>query len=336
MGDIILMSPLICSLKKWKAELFLSILIEARFKALLEGNSLVNSIITDKTGSEGKSSLADLELIFGKLAHQSFDMVINLHGGTRSALQTLASHAAYRVGAEHYRYSFIYNIRIPHPQVVWQTKRALHTVENQLSLIKGLKIPIAESKLTVPSRSEVKEEVIRELSSLGIDAGRPYIIIHPGGSFPSKRWQPSKFSQLSDWLIKTYKQPVLIVADSKEGRIVREILSQTKNRVFSIIGPPLEKLIAIIEGCALYIGNDAGPTHLAAAFNKPIVVIFCSSNHLQWHPWKTTYSLIRKELPCSPCPGKKCHNAIPFECIGSIKLEEVQKGVEELMVKLKI
>lgn len=335
MGDIVLMTPVVSSLKQWKPDLFIAVLIEARFKTLLEGNPLVNSIILDKTAPGGKGCLADLKLILWELSDQKFDMAINLHGGTRSTLQTLASQASYRVAPEYYRYAFIYNIRTPLPEIVWQRQTGLHTVQNQLSLLKGLNIPIDDCEISVPCKQEILIETKKNLEALGINADKPYIIIHPGGSLPSKRWEPDNFALLSDWLIKTYKLPVLLVADSQEKEIVDEILLKASCKPFFWVAPSLAKLIAIIKMCSLYIGNDAGPTHLAAAFKKPIVVIFGSSNANQWHPWKTSYSLIRYELSCSPCPGKRCNQANQFKCIRSITVEDVKNGVKEQISKIR-
>jgi len=335
MGDIILMTPVISSLKQWKQDLFIAVLIEARFKILLEGNPLIDSLILDKTDPGGRSCFADLKLLFGELSRQRFDIVLNLHGGTRSSLQTLASRALYRVAPEYFRYGFIYNIRTPLPEIAWQTQTELHTVQNQLSLLKGLHIPVNDCELSMSCNEEIQREVKTEIAILGINADKPYILIHPGGSLPSKRWEPNKFALLSDWLIKTYKLPVLIVADSQEKQIVDEILLKSCHKPFIWIAPSLAKLIAIIKSCSLYIGNDAGPTHIAAAFKKPIIVIFGSSNHNRWHPWKTSYSLIRHELSCSPCPGKKCDHSIQFECIRSITVEDVKNGVKKQISKIR-
>jgi len=329
MGDIILMTPIISSLKKWKPDLQLSVLIENRFNALLEGNPLIDSIIYSKAAKAANSSFADLKLLLGGLYRQEFDMVINLHGGTRSTLQTIASLAAYRVAPDYFRYGFVYNIKTPHPQTIWHTKEPLHTVHNQLSLIKGLEIPISDCELIIPCGADTEEEVKKELISIGIDVEKPFIIIHPGASLLSKKWSTKKFARLSDWLIHRYKFQVLIITAPQEKELMDEILMNVKHNLFSWFAPPLKKLIAIIKSCSLFIGNDAGPTHIAAAFKKPIVVIFGSSDHTRWYPWKTNYSLIRHSLPCSPCSGKKCYNNKLLECMSSITFEEVKKEVKE-------
>jgi predicted lipopolysaccharide heptosyltransferase III len=334
MGDIILMTPIISSLKKWKPALNLTVLIEHRFNALLEGNPLIDSIINSKIPAGNKNSFSDLELLLGGLYRQKFDMVINLHGGTRSTLQTMASLAPYRVAPEYFRYNFIYNIKTPHPQIVWQTKEPLHTVQNQLSFIKALRIPISDCEITVPCSAKTEEEVKKKLASLGVDVHKPFVVIHPGASLLSKKWSTDNFAHLSDWLIDKFKLQVLIITSPQEKEVMDEILMKVKHKPFSWFGPSLKNLIAIIKACSLFVGNDAGPTHIAAAFKKPIVVIFGSSSHNRWHPWKTSYSLIRHSLPCSPCPGKKCYNNTSLKCIRSITLEEVKEGVKEQLVNI--
>jgi ADP-heptose:LPS heptosyltransferase len=85
----------------------------------------------------------------------------------------------------------------------------------------------------------------------------------------------------------------------------------------------LDDLLALIEGCHLFIGNDSGPTHAAAALGRPLVVVWGSSSFEVWHPWETEYEVVRLQLPCMPCPGHNCAVYGAPRCIDDIPVDHV-------------
>ena len=76
--------------------------------------------------------------------------------------------------------------------------------------------------------------------------------------------------------------------------------------------------MALLAGARLLVGNDTGPTHIAAAAHVPIVVLFGASNSVHWRPWATDYRLLRSERPAAP--------GLP-----SIRVEDVQAACAELL-----
>ena len=58
---------------------------------------------------------------------------------------------------------------------------------------------------------------------------------------------------------------------------------------------PLARVKSVISGAALFIGNDSGPAHIAAAFGVPVVVIFGASDPVTWAPWRTEAHVLTRE-----------------------------------------
>jgi len=90
-------------------------------------------------------------------------------------------------------------------------------------------------------------------------------------------------------------------------------------------------LFVLIEQCRMFVGNDSGPMHAAAALGKSLVVIWGSSDYQVWHPWETEYAAVRMELPCMPCPGYSCASFDTPKCIGDIGVERVLAACESVM-----
>jgi ADP-heptose:LPS heptosyltransferase len=93
---------------------------------------------------------------------------------------------------------------------------------------------------------------------------------------------------------------------------------------------PLADLFALIERCRFFVGCDSGPTHAAAALQKPIVVVWGSSNFQAWHPWGTTFEVVRSNLPCMPCPGYSCEAFGEPKCIRDIPVERVAAACKKI------
>ena len=336
LGDAVLMTPCLRALKEWKKELFLALIIDHPLQKLFNLNPYLDQVIVTYRGKPPaeKGYFYHPKLLWSLLPSYKFDLAINLHGGSRSVLCTYFSQARYKVGAKSFRHGYVYDIAVPPPEEVWLEKPPLHTVKNQLALIKYLGVPINSDELFIPVDEDSKDRLRAKLSSMGIKRGDPFFLIHPAATFPSKRWSAVNFARLADWLRKRYGYPAVVVVGEGEAHIAHEIAKEMRKPLTCLIAPPLDELVALIDEGLLFIGNDSGPMHLAAALKKNIVAIFGASNPRQWHPWKTSYSLIRYPLPCSPCPGKKCPQQPPYPCIRLIGIEEVKRGVMEQIDQL--
>ena len=90
-------------------------------------------------------------------------------------------------------------------------------------------------------------------------------------------------------------------------------------------------MIALIAGAKLFVGNDSGPAHLAAASACPAVVIYGPTNPAQWHPWQSEYRAIHTGATFNPRRGDKSMAESEPRSIDSITFEEVSRACEELL-----
>ena len=95
---------------------------------------------------------------------------------------------------------------------------------------------------------------------------------------------------------------------------------------------------AALAEARLFVGNDSGPAHMAAALGRPLVVIFGSSSSPIWGPWQPQAahpqaSVVQNKFECNPCPGDHCYKFAQPECILSITFEQVKAAVERSLDK---
>lgn len=324
LGDTLLTTPALRALKAWRPDLQISALVDRRFADVLAGNPDV----ADRIEYDGASGLLG---VVGLLRRRRFSLCVNVHGGTLSALLTLGSGARYRAGRTHFRFRFAYNVLCPEPPVV-MGRTVMHTVEDRMSTFYWLGLPQGE----VPSLQIFPQEPARlavraKLAAHGVSSGARYAVWQPTATFFTKEWPLERFAELGEWLDRERGLvPVYSCGPGEEKRVAAAV----DGRGGVCLAPlSVAELIALIEGAALYVGNDSGPTHIAAALRRPLVVLFGSSNSAAWRPWQAAHELVQNYYPCNPCPGDRCYAFDEPKCILSITLAQVQQAVERALAR---
>ena len=250
LGDCVLTTPALSLLKAHRPDLKISVVVEPRFAGVFEGNPDVDSI--------GNA-------IGPKLTRS--DLVLNLHGGTRSMILTAFSGARFRAGFAHHRYSFVYSTGIPTAQEILGVSRRVHTAEHLASAIFFLGVP----------QSEIPRA---RLSARALPDRPPYAVIHPFASLPGKTWPAERFLEVARHLRDSCGLASVFLAGPGDDTGPFAQSEVWRNE-------PLSRVKSLMSRAALFIGNDSGPAHIAAAFGVPVVVLFGSSDPVTWAPWRT-------------------------------------------------
>lgn len=340
MGDVVLMTPALQALRKGLPEAEIHVVLDQELVALFENHPHVDRVHELRRGNFNKARLAI------HLLRSRFDAVLNFHGGPTSAWLALASGAPLRVGQATYRNGFVYNRKVDVPEKALQDPRATHTVHNQASLVTALRLHVQDFSLHL----EVSDAALKRLSARPQmqQLSRPsYVVFQPTASFPSKQWPAEHFFDVARELKDRWDHEVVFSLPAarrlgrQESREERRADSEALTLSFleNLYAPefpvlfdlPLDELMALMRGAALYVGNDSGPMHLATAFGKPVVGIFGSSDPKRWHPWGVPHRVIWAGLECSPCHGKSCANPDRFACVKAIEVKEVLKAALDLL-----
>ena len=256
LGDCVLTTPALALLKQARPDLELAVVVEDPFSAVFQGNPAVNRILSPSA----------IELVRWRPR-----LTINLHGGTRSLQLTVVARARFRAGFGHFRFQPVYNIRIPRAQQILGVERPVHTAEHLASAMFYLGVPESD----VPRA---------RLYATQPETG-DYAVLHPFASEPEKTWGARNFIQVAHHLQASGIEPVFVGALSDDF--------SPFNAYRCLVGAPLETVKNVIAGAALFIGNDSGPAHIAAAFGKPVMVFFGRSDAAVWGPWKTESTIFQ-------------------------------------------
>jgi ADP-heptose:LPS heptosyltransferase len=157
------------------------------------------------------------------------------------------------------------------------------------------------------------------------------IIIHPGSGSKKKVWPLDRFLKLTEVLQQHFSSRILVVLGPAEGPETRKIFENERPGFFILAkGLSLIQLASVMEGCRLFVGNDSGISHLAAALGIPTLAIFGPTDPKVWSPRGRNVMVIQKEIHCSPCPQERFFQCQHFECLKGIRLEEVLDGIRKL------
>lgn len=322
LGDSILSLPLVDALGRAFPRIKTDVVVEAPFAPVFGSHPSVNDTLVLRTGvgrpEEGLSRTAMLAAI----RKRRYDAVFNLHGGTTSFLLSLGSGAPLRVGQQSFRRSWAYNVRIPPSSAVWRRGR-IHTVEHQLTVVAwmGLAVP---DPITLDLRLQpaAEDAIERRLRQSGLAAGG-FVHVHPTATLETKQWPAERFAEVADTLAGETGLPVVFTSGRQESSVLRRVAERAarQHACWSDLG--LAELFALIARARLFVGNDSGPTHAAAALGTPVCVVWGSSSFDAWRPWSDGYEAVRSDLPCMPCPGYTCEAYGRPRCVLDIPAAEV-------------
>lgn len=345
-GDTVLTTPSLIALRRFLPKAQIDILLEDWVAPVLEGFDAIDNVLTFSPKS--KKSRVETAL---KLRRNKYDVVFNLHGGTTSTFFVRSAGAKHRVGFSHYRYKLLYNHVLSSSSDFWQEKN-LHSAEQQLALLGFAGVPVLDKP---KSRLVVTEAALKTLEEkftaeaqrnaeispkfsprssaetprLG---GEKFALIHPVAAFDTKQWATENFARVAEYLHE--KGFSIIAITTKKERDVLENLKQSSSApILTFDDLTLPEITALASKAKLFVGNDSGIAHIAAAVQTPSVVIFGSSNIIHWRPWTNAPNeIVYEKLPCQPCAGHFCKEFGEPQCILSVKTESVIEAIERILV----
>ncbi len=311
-GDTVLATPSLIALRKFLPNAQIDILLENWVAPLLEGFD-ANVIVADKSKLKTATHIRQ----------NKYDVVFNLHGGTTATFLTFASGVKHRIGYSHYRYSFLHNHILSSSADFWQ-KPETHSAEQQLALLGFAGVPVQDkpkSRLTVSDNQKIRHSKI------------PFALIHPAAAFESKQWSARNFAQIADVFMQKGLQ-VVAVGTKKERETFDELKKYAQVPIQCYDNLSLPQITSLASRAKVFVGNDSGIAHIAAAVNTPSVVIFGSSNMNHWSPWTDAANeIVFEEMPCNPCAGYVCKEFEKPECIKRVSVDMVTQAIERVLAK---
>ncbi len=325
-GDTVLSTPSLIALKRFLPDAQIDILLEDWVAPVLEGFDAVDNILTISRGSK-KSRIETA----WEIRRNHYDVAFNLHGGTTATFFVRASGAKYRVGFANYQYKSLYTHVAASPLEFWQTEYA-HSAEQQLALLGSVGVPVSDrlkSRLSVTESA--RNSIEDKLKTFGFQPA--FALLHPVAAFDTKQWATQNFARVAEFLGEK-KLSIIAVATKKERGVLEKLRAESSVPIRIFDDLTLPEITALASRAKIFIGNDSGIAHIAAAVETPSVVVFGSSNINHWRPWTNAPNeIVFETMDCQPCAGYVCGKFDAAECIRRITVRQVINAAERVLDK---
>ena len=323
-GDTVLSTPSIFALKRFLPNVEIDVLVEDWVAPVLANHPHVNKVVAlERGGFFARAQVAK------ELRSTGYDVVYNLHGGTTATFLTRATGAPHRVGFRTYQYAQLHNHQAPSPLLLWGQQKT-HSVEQQLALLGWTGVPVTDRPRTQLGVSDTAvDHVNRLLTEVGLE-DRKIALIHPAAAFATKQWATKNFARVVEFLAERGYASVAIAAPH-ENAVIEDLRSEASVPMASF-DLTLPEVTAMAARAQVFVGNDSGIAHIAAAVGTPSVVIFGSSNIAHWRPWnRGPAEVVYEEMPCQPCHGYFCEKFAQPECILRVPVERVTAAIDRVL-----
>ncbi len=316
-GDIVVSHNAVKSLCLSKAALEVYMLIPLEYKDLLMGEEIYERIY----GLGSSRNIIENITLLKQIRKEKFDAVIDFTGrySLLSGIIAYLTGIPIRIGSSLKGKEIFYNVTV-------EQSDEQHCVDEKYGLLENInhKPEKKYHKLQVSDKAEKKADII--FKDNGIGDKKP-IVFHLGGYYVSQRWPVDKFIKLIKKVETTYSEYVAMIIATDE-----EIINQVKISLPDIpvlTELPLDVLVAVINKCSVFVGNNTGPLHIAAALDKKTVSSMGPTKPFRWYPLGDNHIVLRKNLQCSPCSKGTCES---HECLQMIEVEDFMSALEKQIV----
>lgn len=327
-GDVVLSLPALGALRQLYPRARLIGVVRREICGIVKNSPDLDAVLPwDRGDRRGTLSL------LRSLRRCRLDLVLVLPNSWKSAFLSRLSGARRRVGYERERRGFLLSDPVPCPA----DTRCLHHVDYFLRLVRALGWEGERPPLVLPVEEADRARLRRYLLGRGVERGEKLVAVHPGASKSPRGWAVERFAGACRELRTRSKARCLILGTEKEGR--RWAPAFRGAGMLMVTGEiALQDVPALLSQCDLFLGNDSGLMHVAAAVGTPVVGIFGPGAVERTGPVAVAERLraVSRSFPCSPCRQRFFRECRPAPsgkpyCLEEIGIEEVVAAGEELL-----
>jgi heptosyltransferase-2 len=329
-GDAIMTTPAIQAIRQNFPDAKISILAKPWVKDVFAANPCIDHIIFYDSMHRHKGLRGQVRMA-KELAEQGLDLAILLQNAFEAAwlayLARIPRRAGYNTDAR--------SLLLTHSVPLKKETKKIHQVYYYLRMLEGLGLETeGEPKLFLSPPPDAATWAQKALFEAGVREGDDLIGINPGAAYgPAKRWLPERFVELARMLTRQADAKVVVFGTNADRKVGEGALATAPERVINMAGKTtLGQAMALMARCRVFITNDSGLMHVAAALHVPLVAIFGSTNPVTTGPFSDRVVIVRKDIDCSPCLKAVC--TVDFRCMKAITTEEVYEAALSLLTNL--
>lgn len=283
-------------------------------------------LVYDVRGRHG--GVAGRWRLVNDIRRERFDAVILLQNAFEAALITALAGIPVRIGFDTDGRALLLTHPVRRPPGLKQR----HQTDYYLQILRGVGLAAGDSRLELSLAEADRQRASRRLAEEGVDRTLPVVGLNPSATFgPAKQWPEDRYAALGDWLAEHYGARVLVFGGPGDAPLGRRIADAMRNRPVNLAGrTDLAEAMALIDTLDLFVTNDSGLMHVAAALDVPLIAIFGSTNPVTTGPWGSRSRVVRTDVPCSPCLKPFCRYG-HLDCMRRITVARLQQEAAAIL-----
>ena len=326
-GDAVMTTPAVQAIRKGFPNAHISLLAKPWVAPVFEKSDHIDRLLIydgerRHKGFFGKFRLArDLE-------QYDFDAAILLQNAFEAALISFLAEIPIRIGYSRDARRLLLTHAVPCTNEI-KTK---HQTEYYLNILRRIGIESDNRSLYLNLNQNDRFRAKKILSEQHLSLDDKIIGINPGATYgPAKQWPPDRFARLADRIHAFTGVRIIIFGGPGDQKLGQEISEKMRHRPLDLSGKTsLGEAMALIEKCDLFITNDSGLMHVAAALDVPLVAVFGSTNSVATGPLGSHSRVVQATLPCSPCLKSECPEG-HLNCMDLIDVDQVFDAAREML-----
>lgn len=333
LGDVITALPAVRALRDAHPSARIDLLVSPAVAPILAETHAVDEVLTYSSPRYLRHSAAsDSGRALRDVARRRYDTIVELRGDSKTLVLPLWVRAGRRLdrGSLRVRSWFQGRVNVGRSQ--------LHEVETNFQIVapllpagaRGRQPPELRLAVTTATKSSMRAK----LEASG--AARTWIAIQPGAPWRPRAWPADRFAVIARWVRDRYDASVAVLGSGDEKDIeasLRAALGSDDREIHCHFGTfTLPEVAALLSECRLFIGNDSGLAHLAAACGARVVVLFGPENPDRFRPWSQHVRVLHHVVPCWPCTQRVCVRP-ENPCVRLIQTAEVEAAVREILLE---
>jgi len=346
-GDMVLTTPFLRELRNAAPTAWITLVAKPSVYELVEHCPYVNEVLAYDPGPPGEATSLSrmwrtMRFAARYLWRRTFDLAIVPRWDTdlyHASFVAYWSGALWRVGysekviehkcAMNEGFDRLYS-------EVLTDSAVKHEVMRGLDLVRWFGRPVEEHPSLELWTTEADEKRVETMLKIhGVRARDFLVSFGVGAASATRRWPCENFVEVGIWLRNEYGARIIIVGGQGDVSMAREIWSSLGRDAINMAGvTSLRELGTLLKACSLYVGNDSGPMHMAAAAGVPVVEISChpvsgdtslSNSPQRFSPWGVVSAVLQPENLEAGC-RRSCLSLDPH-CIRNVGVQQVKEAI---------
>jgi len=324
-GDVILSIPAVANLQAHFPQARIVMIVNPSAEAIARRIPCVDEVLCydarffARSGGSKMFDFARGMRFIRKMRRREFDLIVDLRGSFAPLVFALIAKSKYRID----RGTYLIHRKTGRIPTVLE-----HEAEVNLDIL-------ARAGLTALSRNMslniTKTDLDGADSLLKECDESPIVVMHAGAPSPLKRWSAERYARLASELQREHNACIVLIGGKGERQIAGFVTSAVGEQAVNLSGrTTLGQLAAVLRRADLFIGNDSGPMHLAAACGAKVIGLFGPTSLQRFGPYGDNCVALRMESDCPPCMREECKTP-GYRCIDRISVDDVMKIAAQML-----